>query len=92
MSKASESSAHQPSIRELMEHTRYPYKIVLMLTARAEQFESVVAAAQAESLPPWVKLPVPEVLRGSMDSKRILKFICKYKLYFRLVSEGIYLF
>ena len=39
----------------------------------------MAAAAQAESLPPGVKPPVPEAFKGSMDYKIILNFIYKYE-------------
>ena len=49
----------------------------------------MAAAAQAESLLPWVKLPVPEAsikpFKGLMDEKNILNYIHQYKLYFSLV-------
>ena len=38
-----------------------------MLTNRAEQAESVAAAAQAESPLPGVKPPVTEAFKGQMD-------------------------
>ena len=41
--------------------------------------------AQAESLPPGVKPPVPEIFKGSMDDKIILSFILQYKLYYSFV-------
>ena len=45
-----------------------------MLTAGAEQTECVATKAQAKSLPPGVKPPVPEAFKGSMDGKTITNF------------------
>ena len=46
-----------------------------MFTARAEQAESVAAAAQANRLPPGVKPTAPQAFKGSIDGKTILNFI-----------------
>ena len=50
-------------------------KIIQILTARAEQAESVAVETQAESLPPGVKPPIPEAFKNQMDSETILNLI-----------------
>ena len=46
----------------------------------------MAAAAYADSLLPGVKPPVPEALKGSMNSETILNLVHKCELYFSLVS------
>ena len=52
----------------------------------------MAAEVHTESLLGGVKHPVPEAFKGSMDSKTILNFIYKCKLYFSLIRYliGIY--
>ena len=75
MSQASGSLAYQSSFTELIEHVRNFDTRILLLTARAEEAESVTIVAQAKSLPPGVKHPAPQDFKGSMNHETIMNYI-----------------
>ena len=79
MPKASGSSAHLPSVRELIVHIINLDKKTQMLTAGVEQAEFVAILAQATNLLLSIKTSVPEAFRRSMDGEAILKLFYKYE-------------